>query len=156
MNTYKSSGELAERLMSTKRTSRARLITMLMSTLLAISFPKDLTVKAGILKNNGEGTSPKVELKVKLARKQLATSIRAYAAATVAYTNCQVKGGRISRKMSTNLIKEALLEVGISPDVAKNPQVQRAASMLGRKLNPDCKSPNMTNAEALKIVEDEL
>ena len=97
-----------------------------------------------------------IDLKIKLARKRLATSIRAYVTATVAFSNCQVEHNRISEKMAKDALPQALLEVGISPEVLSNPQVAKAASMLQAKLNRDCRATKLSYAEAIKLIKDEL
>ncbi|HJN35669.1 MAG TPA: glutamyl-tRNA amidotransferase [Prochlorococcaceae cyanobacterium Fu_MAG_50] len=97
-----------------------------------------------------------IDLKIKLARKRLATSIRAYVTATVAFSNCQVEHNRISKKMARDALPQALLEVGISPEVLINPQVAKAASMLRAKLNSDCRATKLSTEEAIRLIEDEL
>ena len=97
-----------------------------------------------------------LDLKIKLAGKSLARSIRAYVTATVAFTNCQVEYDRLSEKMAKDALPQALLELGISPKVLNNPQISKAVSILQPSLDSDCRSTELSNSELMKLIKDEL
>ena len=64
----------------------------------------------------------------RVARLELARSIRAFATATLAHGECQVARGRLQRRQADQAMAIALQELGISPAVLANPQVRKAAS----------------------------
>ena len=92
----------------------------------------------------------------KVARIELARSIRAFAAATLANGQCLVKAGRLSQQQNNQAMPIALRELGISSAVLTNPQVIKAAGMLQQELDDDCGLSSMSETEALKLVNDEL
>ena len=92
----------------------------------------------------------------KVARIELARSIRSFAASTLANGQCLVKAGRLSQRQINEAMPIALRELGISPTVLTNPQVIKAAGMLQSELDDDCGLSSISEAEALKLVTDEL
>ena len=92
----------------------------------------------------------------KVARIELARSIRAFAAATLASGQCLVKAGRLSQQQNNQAMPIALRELGISSAVLTNPQVIKAAGMLQQELDDNCGLSSMSEADALKLVTDEL
>ena len=92
----------------------------------------------------------------KVAKIELARSIRSFAASTLANGQCLVKAGRLSQRQINEAMPIALRELGISPTVLTNPQVIKAAGILQSELDDDCGLSSMSEAEALKLVTDEL
>ena len=102
--------------------------------------------------NNGS-TSPTAR---KVARIELARSIRAFATSTLANGDCLVSRGRLSRSQENQAMGIALREMGISPAVLSNPQVLKAAGLLLSDLDENCSLNNLDQDKALKLVTDEL
>ena len=92
----------------------------------------------------------------RVARIELARSIRAFASSTLATSDCLVKAGRISQQQANQAMPIALREMGISPTVLSNPQVRKAAQMLQTSLSDDCQAMSIPEAEARQLVNDEL
>ena len=92
----------------------------------------------------------------KVARIELARSIRSFAASTLANGQCLVKAGRLSQRQINEAMPIALRELGISPTVLTNPQVIKAAGMLQDELDDDCGLTSMDADRALELVNDEL
>ena len=113
-----------------------------------------LLASSGLMLERAWAADPAVDRKV--ARIELARSIRAFAAATLASGQCLVKAGRLSQQQNNQAMPIALRELGISSAVLTNPQVIKAAGMLQQKLDDNCGLSSMSEAEALKLVTDEL
>ena len=96
------------------------------------------------------------EARRQVARLQLARSIRAFAAGTVANANCLVQTGSLSRSQADDAITMALLEMGLDPAVQRHPQVQKAAELLKPKLDAACGLHGLNDGEARRLVQDEL
>ena len=109
---------------------------------------------SGVMLERAWAADPAVDRKV--ARIELARSIRAFAAATLANGQCLVKAGRLSQQQNNQAMPIALRELGISSAVLTNPQVIKAAGMLQQELDDNCGLSSMSEAEALKLVTDEL
>ena len=92
----------------------------------------------------------------KVARIELARSIRAFAASTLANGDCLVSQKRLNRSQANQAMGIALREMGISPAVLSNPQVLKAAGLLSSDLDEDCSMTNLDQDKALKLVTDEL
>jgi hypothetical protein len=92
----------------------------------------------------------------KVARIELARSIRSFAASTLANGQCLVKAGRLSQRQINQAMPIALREMGISPTVLSNPQVIKAAGMLQPELDDDCGLTSMDAEKARELVNDEL
>ena len=92
----------------------------------------------------------------KVARIELARSIRSFAASTLANGQCLVKSGRMSQRQINQAMPIALREMGISPTVLTNPQVIKAAGMLQTELDDDCGLTSMDPERARELVNDEL
>ena len=92
----------------------------------------------------------------KVARIELARSIRSFAASTLANGQCLVKSGRLSQRQINQAMPIALREMGISPTVLTNPQVIKAAVMLQMELDDDCGLTSMDADRARELVNDEL
>ena len=108
----------------------------------------------GVVPANAEGQDPAVARRV--ARIELARSIRAFAASTLANSDCLVRNGRISREQANQAMPIALREMGISPTVLANPQVRKAAQMLQKDLTADCGALAISEEDARQLVKDEL
>ena len=92
----------------------------------------------------------------KVARLELARSIRAFAAATLANGTCLVESGSLSRSQVDAAMSFALQEVGIHPAVLRNPLVQKTAELLQPRLDTQCGLSGLADSEAKKLVEAEL
>ena len=92
----------------------------------------------------------------KVAKIELARSIRSFAASTLANGQCLVKAGRLSQRQINEAMPIALRELGISPTVLTNPQVIKAAGMLQSELDDDCGLTSMNADRARELVNDEL
>ena len=103
---------------------------------------------------SAESLDPAVARRV--ARIELARSIRAFAASTLANSDCLVSKGRLSRKQANQAVPIALREMGISPTVLNNPQVRKAAQMLREDLTADCDALSIDETKARQLVKDEL
>ena len=133
--------------MSTRRITAARPFSW---TTLALA----LGLLAMGLPGMAESVDPAVARRV--ARIELAKSILAFAASTLATSDCLVRAGRISRQQANQAMPIALREMGISPTVLSNPQVRKAAQMLQTGLSADCEALSINEAEAQRLVNDEL
>ena len=92
----------------------------------------------------------------KVARLELARSIRVFAAATLANGTCLVERGSLSRSQADTAMTLALREVGIHPAVLRNPQVQKTAELLQPELDARCGLSGLADNKARKLVEAEL
>lgn len=92
----------------------------------------------------------------RVARLELARSIRAFATATLAHGECQVARGRLKRRQADQAMAIALQELGISSAVLANPQVRKAAAMLETNLDEACQLTGLDAAAAAKLVNEEL
>ena len=92
----------------------------------------------------------------RVARLELARSIRAFATATLAHGECQVARGRLKRRQADQAMAIALQELGVSPAVLANPQVRKAAAMLENQLDAACQLTGLDAAAADKLVREEL
>ena len=92
----------------------------------------------------------------RVARLELARSIRAFATATLAHGECQVARGRLKRRHADQALAIALQELGVSPAVLANPQVHKAAAMLENQLDEACQLTGLDAAAAEKLVREEL
>ena len=101
-----------------------------------------------------ELTDPAIARKV--ARLELARSIRAFAASPLATGQCLVERGRLNQQDINSAMPIALRELGISAVVLTNPQVRKAAQMLQSDLDADCGLSRMDASKALQLVRDEL
>ena len=92
----------------------------------------------------------------RVARLNLARSIRAFATATLVHGECQVARGRLERHQADQAMAIALKELGISSAVLANPQVRKAAAMLENDLDEACQLTGLDAAAAAKLVNEEL
>ena len=92
----------------------------------------------------------------RVARLNLARSIRAFATATLVHGECQVARGRLERRQADQAMAIALHELGISSAVLANPQVRKAAAMLENDLDEACQLTGLDAAAAAKLVNEEL
>ena len=92
----------------------------------------------------------------RVARLNLARSIRAFATATLVHGECQVARGRLKRRQADQAMAIALQELGISSAVLANPQVRKAAAMLENNLDEACQLTGLDAAAAAKLVNEEL
>ena len=92
----------------------------------------------------------------RVARLNLARSIRAFATATLVHGECQVAQGRLERRQADQAMAIALQELGISAAVLANPQVRKAAAMLENNLDEACQLTGLDAAAAAKLVNEEL
>ena len=92
----------------------------------------------------------------RVARLNLARSIRAFATATLVHGECQVARGRLERRQADQAMAIALQELGISSAVLANPQVRKAAAMLETNLDEACQLTGLDAAAAAKLVNEEL
>ena len=92
----------------------------------------------------------------RVARLNLARSIRAFATATLVHGECQVARGRLERRQADQAMAIALQELGISSAVLANPQVRKAAAMLENDLDEACQLTGLDAAAAAKLVNEEL
>ena len=125
---------------------RQRSIAILLGTLLVST--------TGV--QTGQAETPDPTILRKVARVQLAQSIRAFAASTLANGQCLVARGRLSQDEVAKAMPIALREIGISATVLNNPQVRRAAEMLQSDLDGDCGFSTLEESRARKLVQDEL
>ena len=101
-----------------------------------------------------ETMSPETTRKV--ARLELARSIRAFAAGSLATGECLVRSGQLSQQQSDQATAIALQEMGISAAVLENPQVRKAADLLGQELTDSCDLSSLDDDTAQQLVRDEL
>lgn len=101
-----------------------------------------------------ETMSPETTRKV--ARLELARSIRAFAAGSLATGECLVRSGQLSQQQADQATAIALQEMGISAAVLENPQVRKAADLLGQELTDSCDLSSLDDDTAQQLVRDEL
>ena len=91
-----------------------------------------------------------------VAKLKLARSIRAFAAGSLANSRCLVRTGQLSQAQANQATAIALGEMGITSEVLTNPQVRKAADLLGPKLDPTCSLDALDREQARQLVSDEL
>ena len=92
----------------------------------------------------------------KVAKLELARSIRAFAAGSLANSRCLVRTGQLSQAQANQATAIALGEMGITSEVLTNPQVRKAADLLGPKLDTTCSLDALDREQARQLVSDEL
>ena len=92
----------------------------------------------------------------KVARLELARSIRAFAAGSLANGECLVRSEQLSQQQADQATAIALQEMGISTAVLENPQVLKAADLLGQELTDSCDLSSLDDETAQQLVRDEL
>ena len=92
----------------------------------------------------------------KVARLELARSIRAFAAGSLANGECLVRRGQLSQQQAEQATAIALKEMGISAAVLANPQVRKATDLLGTELTDSCDLSSLDDETARQLVQDEL
>ena len=92
----------------------------------------------------------------KVARLELARSIRAFAAGSLANGECLVRSGQLSQQQADQATAIALQEMGISTAVLENPQVLKAADLLAQELTDSCDLSSLDDETAQQLVRDEL
>ena len=92
----------------------------------------------------------------KVARLELARSIRAFAAGTLANGTCLIEQGDLNRRQADAAMNVALRELGIHPAVLRNPQVEKAAKLLKPQLDILCGLSELDEATARQLIQDEL
>ena len=92
----------------------------------------------------------------KVARLELARSIRAFAAGSLANGECLVRSGQLSQQQADQATAIALQEMGISTAVLENPQVLKAADLLAQELTDSCDLSSLDGETAQQLVQDEL
>ena len=92
----------------------------------------------------------------KVARLELARSIRAFAAGSLANSECLVRRGQLSQQQAEQATAIALKEMGISAAVLANPQVRKATDLLGTELTDSCDLSSLDDETARQLVQDEL
>jgi hypothetical protein len=92
----------------------------------------------------------------KVARLELARSIRAFATGSLANGECLVRSGQLSQQQADQATTIALQEMGISAAVLENPQVRKAADLLGQELTDSCDLSSLDDKTAQQQVRDEL
>ena len=92
----------------------------------------------------------------KVARLELARSIRAFAAGTLANGTCLIEQGDLNRRQADAAMNVALRELGIHPAVLRNPQVEKAAKLLKPQLDIHCGLSELDEATARQLIQDEL
>ena len=92
----------------------------------------------------------------KVARLELARSIRAFAAGSLANGECLVRREQLSQQQANQATAIALQEMGISAAVLENPQVRKAADLLGQELTDSCDLSSLDDKTAQQLVRDEL
>ena len=101
-----------------------------------------------------EAMSPETIRKV--TRLELARSIRAFAAGSLANGECLVRSGQLSQQQADQATAIALQEMGISAAVLENPQVRKAADLLAQELTDSCDLSSLDDDTAQQLVRDEL
>ena len=101
-----------------------------------------------------ESMSPETIRKV--ARLELARSIRAFATGSLANGECLVRSGQLSQQQADQATTIALQEMGISAAVLENPQVRKAADLLAQELTDSCDLSSLDDETAQQLVRDEL
>ncbi|QNJ16233.1 hypothetical protein SynA1840_00684 [Synechococcus sp. A18-40] len=92
----------------------------------------------------------------KVARLELARSIRAFAAGSLANGECLVRREQLSQQQANQATAIVLQEMGISAAVLENPQVRKAADLLGQELTDSCDLSSLDDKTAQQLVPDEL
>ena len=92
----------------------------------------------------------------KVARLELARSIRAFATGSLANGECLVRSGQLSQQQADQATTIALQEMGISAAVLENPQVRKAADLLAQELTDSCDLSSLDDETAQQLVRDEL
>ena len=92
----------------------------------------------------------------KVTRLELARSIRAFAAGTLANATCLIDKGELNRRQADAAMSFALSELGIHPAVLRNPQVEKAAELLKPQLDSGCGLSELDEATARQLIQDEL
>ncbi len=92
----------------------------------------------------------------KVARLELARSIRAFAAGSLANGECLVRSGQLSQQQADQATAIALQEMGISTAVRENPQVLKAADLLAQELTDSCDLSSLDDETAQQLLRDEL
>ena len=92
----------------------------------------------------------------KVARLELARSIRAFAAGSLANGECLVRREQLSQQQANQATAIALQEMGISAAVLENPQVRKAADLLAQELTDSCDLSSLDDETAQQLVQDEL
>ena len=92
----------------------------------------------------------------KVARLELARSIRAFAAGSRANSECLVRRGQLSQQQAEQATAIALKEMGISAAVLANPQVRKATDLLGTELTDSCDLSSLDDETARQLVQNEL
>ena len=92
----------------------------------------------------------------KLARLELARSIRAFAAGSLANGECLVRRGQLTQQQAEQATATALKEMAISAAVLENPQVRKAADLLGQEITDSCDLSSLDDGTARQLVQDEL
>ena len=92
----------------------------------------------------------------KVARLELARSIRAFAAGSLANGECLVRSGQLSQQQADQATAIALQEMGISTAVLETPQVLKAADLLAQELTDSCDLSSLDDETARQLVQDEL
>ena len=92
----------------------------------------------------------------KVARLELARSIRAFAAGTLANGTCLIEQGDLNRRQANAAMNVALRELGIHPAVLRNPQVEKAAELLKPQLDIHCGLSELDEATARQLIQDDL
>ena len=92
----------------------------------------------------------------KVVRLELARSIRAFAAGSLANGECLVRSGQLSQQQADQATAIALQEMGISTAVLETPQVLKAADLLAQELTDSCDLSSLDDETAQQLVRDEL
>ena len=93
----------------------------------------------------------------KVARIELARSIRAFAADSLANgERLLVRNGQLSREQADQATAIALEEMVISAAVLENPRVRKAAVLLLAELTDGCDLSSLDEETAGQLVQDEL
>ena len=92
----------------------------------------------------------------KMARLELARSIRAFAAGTLANGSCLIEQGALNRRQADAAMNVALSELGIHPAVLRNSQVQKASELLKPQLDIHCGLSELDASTARQLIKDEL
>ena len=83
-------------------------------------------------------------------------TIRAFAAGSLANGECLVRREQLSQQQANQATTIALQEMGISAAVLENPQVRKAADLLGQELTDSCDLSSLDDKTAQQLVRDEL
>ena len=96
------------------------------------------------------------EVERKVARLELARSIRAFAAGTLANRTCLIEQGDLNRRQADAAMNVARRELGIHPAVLRNPQVRKASELLKPQLDIHCGLSKLDASTARQLIQDEL